>query len=67
MLMKFETTKSNQDAYGKNSCMEYLESMMDARIYGTEYNIIMLCEFLHKSIDVYSSSLVYHENNVHIL
>jgi hypothetical protein len=46
MWRKFEETKANIDWYNKNSYMEYLEVMKTPTIFGTEYDIIMLCEFL---------------------
>jgi hypothetical protein len=57
MWSKFDTTKANQDSYGKHSYMHYLEYMMDPNVYGTEYDLVMLCEFLQVSINVYSSTL----------
>jgi hypothetical protein len=30
---------------------------MDPNVYGTEYDLVMLCEFLQVSINVYSSTL----------
>jgi hypothetical protein len=57
MWSKFDTTKANQDSYGKHSYMHYLEYMMDPNVYGTEYDLLMLCEFLQVSINVYSSTL----------
>jgi len=46
MWMKFDETKANIDCYNKNSYMEYLEFMKTPTVFGTEYDIIMLCEFL---------------------
>ncbi len=37
--------------------MEYLEFMKTPMVFGTEYDIIMLCEFLKVSIKVFSPSL----------
>jgi len=37
--------------------MEYLELMKTLTVFGTEYDIIMLCEFLKVSIKVFSPSL----------
>jgi len=37
--------------------MEYLEFMKTPTFFGTEYDIIMLCEFLKVSIKVFSPSL----------
>ncbi len=45
------------DCYNKNSYMEYLEFMKTPMVFGTEYDIIMLCEFLKVSIKVFSPSL----------
>jgi hypothetical protein len=62
MWLKFDDTRANQDSYGKHSYLHYLEYMMDPKVYGTEYDLVMLCyvmlcEFLQVSINVYSSSL----------
>jgi hypothetical protein len=45
------------DCYNKKSYMEYLEFMKTPTVFGTEYDIIMLCEFLKVSIKVFSPSL----------
>ncbi len=37
--------------------MEYLEFMKTPTVFGTKYDIIMLCEFLKVSIKVLSPSL----------
>jgi hypothetical protein len=39
--------------------MEYLEFMKTPTVFGTEYDIIMLCEFLKVSIKVFSPSLFF--------
>ena len=57
MWRKFDKTKVNIDCYNKNSYMEYLEFMKTPTAFGTEYGIIMLCEFLKVSIKVFSPSL----------
>jgi hypothetical protein len=57
MWRRFDKTKANIDCYNKNSYMEYLEFMKSPTVYGTEYDIIMLCEFLKVSIKVFSPSL----------
>ena len=44
--MKFDETKVNIDCYNKKSYMKYLEFMKTPTVFGTEYDIIMLCEFL---------------------
>jgi hypothetical protein len=46
----FEDTKANPDSYCKNSLLEYLGHMQNPRNYRTEYDIIMLAEFLNISI-----------------
>jgi len=43
MWMKFDETKANIDCCNKNSYMEYLEFMKTPTVFGTEYDIIMLC------------------------
>ena len=55
---KFEKTKSDVDAYGKQNFFEYLDYMKDTTVYGTQYDILLLCEFLDISIDVFSSSSI---------
>jgi hypothetical protein len=57
MWRKFEETKANIDCYNKNNYMEYSEFMKTPTIFGAEYDIIMLCEFLQVSIKVFSPSL----------
>ena len=57
MWMKFDETKANKDCYNKNSYMEYLEFTKTPTVFGTEYDIIMLCEFLKVSNKVFSPSL----------
>jgi hypothetical protein len=57
MWMKFDETKANIDCYNKNSYMEYLKFMKTPTVFGTKYDIIMLCEFLKVSIKVFSPSL----------
>jgi hypothetical protein len=57
MWRRFDESKANIDCYNKNSYMEYLEFMKSPTVYGTEYDIIMLCEFLKLSIKVFSPSL----------
>jgi len=37
--------------------MEYLEFMKSPTVFGTEYDLIILCEFLKVSIKVFSPSL----------
>jgi hypothetical protein len=54
MWMKFDKTKANIDCYNKNSYMEYLAFIKTPTVFGTEYDIIMLCEFLKVSIKVFS-------------
>lgn len=54
----FDLTTSNPDAYGKSNYLEYLNNMEDPTVFGTEYDIQMLCEFLKISIDVFSSSKI---------
>jgi hypothetical protein len=56
MWTNFEITKANPDSYSKNSYSEYISFLMDPKVYGTEYDIVMLCQFLNISIDVYSLS-----------
>jgi hypothetical protein len=46
LWMKFDETKANIDCYNKNSSMDYLEFMKTPTVFGTEYDIIMLCDFL---------------------
>jgi hypothetical protein len=36
--------------------------LTDPKIYGTEYDIIMLCEFLNVCIEIFSSTLVKFED-----
>jgi hypothetical protein len=55
--MKFDETKANIDCYNKNSYMEYLKFMKTFTVLGTEYDIIVLCEFLKVSIKVFSQLL----------
>jgi hypothetical protein len=57
MWMKFDETKANIDCYNKNSYMEYLKFMKTFTVLGTEYDIIMLCEFLKVSIKVFCQLL----------
>jgi len=57
MWMKFDETKVNIDCLNKNSYMEYLEFIKTPTVFGTEYDIIMLCEFLKVSIKVFSPLL----------
>ena len=64
MWRDFEVTKANQDCYNNNSYMEYLKFMKDPKVFGTEYDIIMLCEFLQLSIKVFSPSLFFEENGL---
>jgi hypothetical protein len=55
---RFDDRNGNNDNYGKISFLDYLAFMEDPKIYGTEYNLFILCEFLNISIKVYTSSLV---------
>ena len=55
--MKFDESKANIDCYNKNSYMEYLKFMKTFTVLGTEYDIIVLCEFLKVSIKVFSQLL----------
>jgi hypothetical protein len=55
---KSESTKSNVDAYGKNNFFEHLDYMKNPTVYGTEYDVILLCEFLKISIETFSSSSI---------
>ena len=55
--MKFDETKANIDCYSKNSYMEYLAFMKTPTVLGTEYDIILLCEFLKVSIKVFPQLL----------
>jgi hypothetical protein len=51
MWLKFDDTRANQDSYGELSYLHYLEYMMDPKVYGTDYDLVMLCEFLQVSIN----------------
>ena len=62
MCEQFEATKDNPDAYMKDSFMDYLEYLKNPTVYGTEYDIVVLCEFLQVSIHVFSSSQVAVQN-----
>jgi len=62
MWLRFDDRNGNPDNYGKTSFLDYLALMEDPKIYGTEYDIFMLCKFLKISIRVYSSSLVQDNN-----
>jgi len=62
MWLRFDDRNGNPDNYGKTSFLDYLALMEDPKIYGTEYDIFMLCEFLKISILVYSSSLLQDNN-----
>jgi hypothetical protein len=42
MWRNIEETKANQDCYNLHSYVEYLGVMKDPKIFGTEYDIIML-------------------------
>ena len=55
--MKFDKIKANKDCYKKNSYMEYLKFMKTFKVLGTEYDIIVLCEFLIVSIKVFCKLL----------
>ena len=50
--------KSILDAYGKNNFFEYIDYMKNPAVYGTEYDVILLCEFLKISIETFSSSSI---------
>jgi hypothetical protein len=56
MWRDFEVTKANRDCYNKNSYIEYLKFMKDPKVFGMEYDIIVLCEFLQVSIKVNHST-----------
>jgi hypothetical protein len=58
MWKMFEGRKGNSDNYGKSSYLEYLGLLENLTIYGTEYDIVMLCGFLDMSIYVYTPSLL---------
>jgi hypothetical protein len=58
MWKMFEERKGNSDNYGKSSYLEYLGLLENPTIYGTEYDIVMLCGFLDMSIYVYTPSLL---------
>ena len=55
--MKFDKTKVNIDCYNKNNYMKYLKFMKTFTVLGTEYDIILHCEFLKVSIKVFSQLL----------
>jgi len=57
MWMKFDETKANIDCYNKKSYMEYLEFMKTPTVFGTKYDIIMLCEFLSVHQGIFSIAL----------
>jgi hypothetical protein len=57
MWMKFGETKANIDCYNKKSYMEYLEFMKTPTVFGTKYDIIMLCEFLSVHQGIFSIAL----------
>ncbi len=59
---KFENTKCDWDAYVKQIFFEYLDYMKDATVYGTQYDILLLCEFLDISLNVSSSSSISFQN-----
>jgi hypothetical protein len=58
ILNKFDDTKSNSDARGKNPFFEYLNFMKDPTEYGTEYDVLLLSELLVVSIEIFSSSTI---------
>ena len=62
MWNHFEHTKHSQDAYGKSNYMEYLEEMKNITTFGTQYDVVMLCEFLCVSIKVYIPELFSERN-----
>ena len=64
MWRNFENTKANKDCYNMHSYMQYLEHMKNLKVFGTEYDIIMLCEFLQVSIKVFSPSLFFGDGNL---
>jgi hypothetical protein len=64
MWRKFEETKAYQDCYNMHSYMESLDFMKDPKNYGTEYDIILLCEFLKVSIKGFSPSLFFDEGGL---
>jgi hypothetical protein len=45
MWKRFEERKCSSDNYGKMSFFEYLDFIANPAIYGTEYDIVMFCEF----------------------
>ena len=55
---RFDDRNGNDDNHGKTSFLDYLAFMEDPKKYGTEYDLLMLCEFSNTSIKVYTSSLV---------
>ena len=54
MWQDFDNTEGNCDRYTATNYMEYLTILSDHRVFATEYDVIMLSEFLKIAIKVYT-------------
>jgi hypothetical protein len=63
MWRNFEESKANKDCYNMHSYMEYFDFLKYPKIFRTEYDMIMLHEFLQASIKVFSPSLFFDKGN----
>ena len=54
MWQNFENTLGDVDRYNAGNYMAYLNIVSDHRVFATEYDVLMLCEFLKVTIQIYS-------------
>ena len=54
MYRNFEEHKVDQDCYGQQNYIQYLSYMRDPTVFGTELDVVLLCEYLKVSIKVFT-------------
>jgi len=54
MYRRFEDSKVDVDCYGKQNYIQYLVFMKDPKVFGTEFDIVLLCKYLQISIKVFT-------------
>jgi len=54
MYRHFEDSKVDVDCYGKQNYIQYLVFMKDPKVFGTEFDVVLLCKYLQISIKVFT-------------
>jgi len=53
-MYRREDSKVDVDCYGKQNYIQYLVFMKDPKVFGTEFDVVLLCKYLQISIKVFT-------------